>query len=58
VLLFISTNEVSTINNSCWVGVRARALDKCKQMPILLTLENMTQVLLHVFLSFGIWMFK
>jgi hypothetical protein len=32
--------------------------DKCKQMSILLTLENMTQVLLHVFLSFGIWMFK
>jgi len=57
-LVSISTNEVFTINNSCWVGICARVLDKCKQMPILLTLENMTQVLLHVFLSFGIWMFK
>ncbi len=61
-LIFIFFNEVTSIDNSRWLGIHAYVLEKWKWMPILFTLEkvttcvtiaNLTQVLLHVLLSFG-----
>jgi len=60
--IFISFNEVTSIDNSTWLGIHAYVLEKWKWMPILVTLEkvttgviiaNLTKVLLHVLLSFG-----
>ncbi len=61
-LIFISFNEVTSIDNSRWLGIHAYVLEKWKCMSILFTLEkvttcvtiaNLTQMLLHVFLSFS-----